>query len=127
MLGLMADPKADPNLRFKAAAESAKYVHPKPTDSGDAAEGAKVINGYRSIDDATLVAQADRRSLLKTRAWLEEFGDDPLSAEERAELAALDAKGDLEAALPAHLRRIEGPQDIELRQLLADEPWGPTL
>jgi hypothetical protein len=121
MLGLMADPKADPNLRFKAAIESAKYVHPRPTDSGDAGEGAKVINAHRSVDDATLVAQADRQSLLQTRAWLEKYGDDPLSAEERAELAALDAKGDLEAALPA-LKPVVDPVDEQLRSMMADTP-----
>jgi hypothetical protein len=52
MLGLMADP----NLRFKAAAESAKYVHPKPAGtSGDAAgAGPMIIDATSDADRARI-------------------------------------------------------------------------
>jgi hypothetical protein len=129
MLGIVRAPNVDPTMRLRAAQAAAPYCHAKPTTGAptDPGTDAMLINGYRSADDATLVAQADRQSLLQTRAWLAESGDDPLTAEERAELAALDAKGkDLEAALPAHLKPVVDPADIELRALMADTPWGPT-
>lgn len=68
-----------------------------------------IIDGHRSIDDAMLVP---------LQGMEEEFGGDPLSAEERAELNALSVKGeDLEAELPAHLKPIVDPEDRRARAL----------
>ena len=108
MLGMMTDPNVDPALRFKAAQAAAPFVHPKPTAAPPGDSGATIIDGHRSAEETALVAEAERQSDLQSRQELAELldQDDPLSAEERAELAALDAKGDLFAALPQHLRPI---------------------
>ena len=58
-------------------------------------------------------AEAERQSDLQSRQELAELldEDDPLTAEERAELEALNAKGDLFAVLPQHLRPVVDPED----------------
>jgi hypothetical protein len=116
MLGLMADKSADPNLRFKAAAESAKYCHPKPAVGAptDPAEGAKVI-------DAT----SEERSRLDRLRDLELknlLGDD-LSHDASAELDRLNAWAD---TLPPHLLGLDA-DDIELRRLLAEDDQKPVV
>ena len=118
--GIYRDPKVDPRLRLDAA--KAAFVHAKPTSAPAPDSGPMIIDGHRSIDDAALVAEAERQSVLQQREWLDEFGGEPLTAEERAELKALNAKGeDLEAALPAYLKPIEDPEDKALRDLLMDD------
>jgi hypothetical protein len=122
---IQRQPDLDENLRAKYLLGAVKFESPPiaPVPPPQPGDSAKLIDVHRSADDVALVAQADRQSLLQTRSWLVEFEGDPLTAEERVELAALDAKGDLEAALPAHLRPVVDPVDIELRALLMeDEP-----
>jgi hypothetical protein len=72
MLGLMADKAADPNLRFKAAAESAKYVHPKPAGtSGDAAgAGPMIIDATSDADRARIDERLGRLDELSIRDFV---------------------------------------------------------
>jgi hypothetical protein len=124
LLGIMRDPAVAPDLRIKVAQAAAPYCHPKPTTGvpTDPGAGAMVIDVRRTIEDAALVAEAERQSDLRSRQELAELlgEDNPLTEEERAELEALNAKGDLQAALPQHLRPVVDPEEAELRAILND-------
>jgi hypothetical protein len=109
MLGMMADPKVDPSLRFKAAQASAMYVHAKPTTAapGDAAGSGPIIDGTADGDPlrARFEAAGKRISELDgLRRFVRSFDKPPpgpLTAAEKVELEELKAWYE---AAPAYLK-----------------------
>jgi hypothetical protein len=117
MLGMMADPKVDPSLRFKAAQASAMYVHPKPmTSPTDPADGAKmVINGDDDALRAKFEAASRRISELDGLRRLVRTFDKPppgpLTAAEKVELEELKA---WQADVPDHLKYTPSPNMVAI-------------
>ena len=109
MLGMMADPKVDPSLRFKAAQASAMYVHPKPTTSPTDPAGAKIIEGDDDALHAKFEAACERIDELSgLRRFIQSFDHPPpppLTEAEKLELAELEA---WYAAAPDYLKAPRG-------------------
>jgi hypothetical protein len=126
MLGIMADPNVDPNLRFKAAQAAAPYCYAKPLVSAPP-PGDLVIEAHddpHSKIERAKVEAIERR--IDELDGLERFLEGPpLTRAEQAELADLKTRL---ANVPAHLKRMPaGFDDPVLREFLEEDVWGRNV
>src|ERR1700726_515010 len=91
LLGIMRDPNASSELRIRAAAQAAPFIHAKPGTArpGDPAGTAKLIDGTGAFAIDNAVAKALRDDYHRLGELLRKKCGDPLSAAEVEEESKL--------------------------------------
>jgi hypothetical protein len=122
LLGLMANPKTDERRRFEAA----KELYDKGRHNGGSThgDGSMAISGLLDTDRARIDERLRRLGELDTKNLVQDdfTPASHLTPAEETELERLHVWAD---TLPASVLSLT-PEDVELTQLLADTPSGPS-